>query len=415
MKYIALGFMTMAACFCFYALKAGTPKYRKFIWALYLGIFVFASYLFFSRIITSYYNQQVWDFSAFYLWGKAAVAGYDVYSPENLKIVFNSIKLPPFYLDIFVKEIVDTGFFYPPQSILYFAPLGFLSYYPAYILWMIFNLSFAFASMYLLFRRFEKSDLLSTLVLTATLFFLCSPARLTIMFSQTNFILLFYLLLIEKYANKNVGGIFLALAVVTKPYMLILGVFFLLRKNWGAIIYFMGGMLAITGITFFLFGKSIFLSYILNNPTKRIPPSVFSEEMNQSLHGVLLRAKVISLDHPIVYISVAGGILLLAGLYLLFLLKNKLPHYILPTLLLVGLLIYPATLAYYGVLLLFIIFKFLDKDDQLEIKPYMGAVVIGVVFAVISLSVFACICLLLIILVSKSFLENKIFLKRENS
>jgi hypothetical protein len=202
------------------------------------------------------------------------------------------------------------------------------------------------------------------------------------------------------------SGIWLALAIFTKPYMIIFGLFLLLKKNWGAIIYFIITAIAICGLTMLLFGKSPFVSYIFDNPSQRIPATVFSEDLNQSLHAVLLRAGIVTIDKPLTYLYFVIGILLFTAVYLFFLLKRKLYDYILAVLLLVALLLYPGTLNFYGVLLLFIVYQFFDEGNQLGINPYLNFFIIGVFYCLSSFYLFSDICLLLFIIVLKSLIRT---------
>ena len=394
--------ISIAACVCFYMLKDKKFNIKNIFWVAYLLILAVTSYLFFSKLIGSITNPAVWDFPAFYLYGKVAASGYNFYMPENFHQVYNSLHFPASYYNELANEVLDVGFPYPPPTILYFAPLGFLSYDTALVSWTIFNLFFVVGCIYLIYDQFLRTEKLNGILLIVALFFLFSPVRTTIIFNQTNFILLFYLLLIKKYSDKKISGIFLALAIFTKPYMIIIGLFFLLKRNWGAIVYSILSAAAICGLTLLFFGKSPFLSYIYSSPALRIPKWVFLEKINQSLHGVLLRAQLITHDNPAVYLSIATGILLLAGVYLLMIMKRRLYDYILPILLLVGLLLYPGTLSYYAVLLLFILFQFFNPKSQLGFNSYWHILIIGVIYALSIFHVFWCICILLIVLVLKS-------------
>ena len=203
-------------------------------------------------------HPQVYDFTAFYLYGKVAASGYDFYLPENLHIVFNTLHLPLLDYRGFTEEIVNVGFLYPPPTILLFTPLGFLSYNTALICWTIFNLFFALGCIYLIYDLFFKAYKLNGLMLVAILFFLFSPVRSTVSFSQTNFILLFLLLLMKKYSDRKFAGILLALALFTKPYMIIFGLIFILRKQWKTLIYFIMSSFILVGLTVLLFGKRTF-------------------------------------------------------------------------------------------------------------------------------------------------------------
>jgi hypothetical protein len=94
------------------------------------------------------------------------------------------------------------------------------------------------------------------------------------------------------------------------------------------------------------------------------------------------------------------------GMFSIYLLKRKRYDYIWAILLLVGLLVYPGTLSYYGVLLLFIVFQFFDGTKQLGFKnKYLNTVLIGIFYYLSSVSVFSVIIFLLLILIFKS-LQN---------
>ena len=395
----------VAVIWCFYKLRGKDFSFRNIniVWIIYLILLGASVYTLANAEIYRLNTTEPWDFPCFYLYGKVADAGLNFYSPENFHQVYSTIHFPPSFYTELKSEVLDVGFPYPPPTILYFVPLGFMSYHSALIWWTAVNLCFVAGCIYLIYDQFFRKDKLNGLILITSLFFLFPPVRETVFFSQTNFIALFYILLIGKYSDKKFAGIFLALAIFTKPYMIILGLLFLLKKNWGAILYFILSCLTIIGITLLCFGQSPFLSYIFNNPVKRIPASVFSERIMVSLRAVLLRTKVIHLVNSSEYIAITLCILLLTLAYSLFLTKRKLYDFILPVLLLVGLLLYPGTETHYGVLLLFIIFQFFSEKSQLGFNNvYLNLFIVETAFLLDIVSVFSCICFLLIVIVLKS-------------
>jgi len=399
---------SLAACFCFYLLRDKEFSLKNIIWLIYFAILAVAAYLFLDKVVYRMNHAAMWDFTAFYLYGKVAASGSNFYLPEHYHQVYQSLQLPASFYPELSVEVLNVGFPYPPPTILYFAPLGLLSYDTALICWTIFNLFFVAGCIYLSYDQFFRKYKLNGLILVASLFFLFPPVKTTVTYSQTNFILLFYLLLIKKYSDKKISGVLLALAIFTKPYMIVFGLFLLLKKNWGAIFYSVITGVALCAVAFLFFGKGPFLSYIFDNPSQRIPPEVFSEGLNQSLHAVLLRAGIITIDKPSVYMYIVSGILLPTALYVYFLLKRKLYDYIFSVLLLVALLLYPATLNFYGVLLLVIIYQFFDEENQLGINPYLNFFIIGLFYGLGSYYLFSAICLLLTIVVVKSLIGNVI-------
>ncbi|MEO8416364.1 MAG: glycosyltransferase family 87 protein [Ginsengibacter sp.] len=394
--------LAVASCLCFYFLRSKNKASGKFIWFVYSSILITTFFIFLGNGIYRIYHPQVWDFTAFYLFGKVAASGYNFYLPANFQIVFASLPLPLLDYSGLIQVAVNVGFPYPPTTILLFAPLGFLSYQTAMICWTTFLILLAIGCVYLIYDLFLKKYKLNGLMLAAILFFLLLPVQSTISFSQTNFYLLFFLLLMKKYSNKNFAGIFLALALLAKPYIIVFALIFILRKRWKAMIYFIVSFLSLIGLTVLFFGIGPFITYINDNPANHFPKWVFSEDVNQSLNAVLLRAHFISIDNSITYVYIVFSAFLVTAFYLFYLIRSNLYEHIWAVILLVALLLYPGTLSHYGVLLLFIIFQFFNEKNELGFNRYVNIPIIGIFYYLSSVSLFACICFLLIVLISKS-------------
>ncbi|MEO8763162.1 MAG: glycosyltransferase family 87 protein [Ginsengibacter sp.] len=394
--------LSVLACLCFYIIKSEQATAKKITWLVYALLFTITFSIFTGGIFSRLIHPQVYDFTAFYLYGKVAATGHDYYLPGNLHAAFNMLQLPQLDYAGFQEEIVNVGFLYPPPTILWFAPLGFLSYNTALISWTVFNLFILLGCIYLIYDLFFKQYKLNGLMLVSILVFLFLPVRETVSFSQTNFILLFFLLLMNKYPDRKFAGILLALALFTKPYMIVFLFVFILKKQWNTILYFIMSSLTLVGTTLLLFGKGPFISYIFSNPSKRLPAWVFSEEINQSLHGVLLRNNLITIEDHVSYTCILAGGLLLTAIYLGYLVRRKLYNYLWVALLLTGLLFYPGTLSYYGVLLLFIMFQFFNSKKSLGLPANVNIPVVGIFYYLCSVSVFTCICFLLGIIIFKS-------------
>lgn len=395
--------LALITCTCFYYLKEANNPSKKIIWIIYFLVFFVVSFIFVSYAIYRIFRPEVWDFVCFYLYGKVAVSGHNFYLPENFHLVFNSLDLPFSDYGNFVPEVLNVGFPYPPPTMLYFVPLGFLSFKTALIVWTVFILLFVFGCLYLINKMFFKNCKLNDFLLVSTLSFILLPSLKTITSLQTNFILLFLLLLMRKYADKKISGIFLTLALFTKPYMAIFGLFFLFRLNWQAIIYFIVSTFILIGVTLVFFGKGPFISYMFDNPLHRLPEYVFHGTVYQSLYAILIRNNLIASETKAIYAYIVAGVLSITGCYLFYLLKRKLCDFMWAVLLLVGLMIYPGMLSHYGVLLLFIVFQFFDKKNQLWVNPYLNIPTIGIFYYLSTFSTFASICFLLLVIILKSF------------
>jgi hypothetical protein len=403
-----IAMLAIISSVCYYYIKSDKSDYKKLIWAVHSSLFFVTASIFIFSAFNRINNPQVWDFTCYFLWGKVAALGYNFYLPENSQIVLKTLDIPFQSSDLggFMTEVVNVGFAYPPPTIFYFLPLGYFSYKTALTLWTLFNLIIVSGCLLLIYDQFFRKAKLNGVLLLGTLFFILGPCLSTISFSQTNFILLFLLLLMKKFENNPVNGLFLALAFFTKPYMIIFGLFYLFRSKWKSILYCAVSAVGIIGMTLLVFGKEPIISYIVDNPSHRFPSLMFHEAINQSLHAVLLRNGIISLDSPLVFIIIASGVLILTLVYLFVLIKKRLYDHIWVVLLLVGLLLYPGTLYYYGTLLLFIIFQFFDEKKPLGFKQSLNIPIIGIFFFLSTISVFSTILFLLGIIVIQSLISQ---------
>lgn len=400
---IFIGITAMITCWCYYMLKESKIENKNRIWIIYSILFVFALFFFISPIIERIQTPVIWDYTAFYLYGKIASEGQNFYLPENFHNAFNAAHLPFTHYQDFVEEVLNVGFPYPSPTILYFMPLGYIPYNSGLMYWTIFILIFAIGSIYLIYSMFFKADKLNGLMLVIILFCISTHVRSTILCTQTNFILLFLLLLMRKYYDHKIAGIFLALAFFTKPYMLIFGLFFLFTGRWKAIAYFITSSLLIVASTILIIGKETFFSYFSSNATLRLPNWAFSQPVNQSLHGVLLRANLITIEKPFAYLIISALLLTLLVGYLVFLIKQKKYDYIWVVLLLAGLISYPGTLSHYAVLLFFIIFQFFNTNKPLGINMNLNIPVIGLFYLLSTVSVFSALFFLLSVIIISTF------------
>lgn len=404
-----ISILSMLACFCFFYIRSDRRTYKTLIKGVYYSLFLFVCYSFLSGLNYRIHSFQVWDFTSFYLWGKVAVQGYNFYLPENSQAVFKILNFQTSEdFSEFINAIVNVGFLYPPPTIFYFLPLGLLTYNHAMVAWMIFILVFLLGCIYLVYNQHFKNEQLNGLVLVIILFLIFPSVNETIRFLQTNFIVFFYLLWMRKYADSKYSGIILALAFFTKPYMLIFGIYFLLTKNWKSILYFCATSMVVSFITIAFFGFKTFTSYFTDNPAKRIPSWQFSEQINQSLHAVLLRANVISIDKSFLFILIIILILSFVLVLLFKLLHKKQTDLLWFLLLLTGLLIYPGTLRYYGVSLLFIVFQLFNGKNSIGLNALIIIPFVGLLYYLVSYSVFGSICFLLLFIVLSSLWPEKL-------
>lgn len=402
MTPIGVSFLTVIGCLFYYFLNRDEKKFKLIVQVLFASLFAFVFYMFIMRVNARINAVFVWDFSAWFLWAKVAIQDLNFYLPENLQTVYASLNLPEADYKEFVEAIVNVGFLYPPPTMFLFYLLGYLDYNTALTIWTIFVVLTLFYCIHLIQNQFFSKNILYGLLLVSTVMLLNPSVNFTVYCSQTNFIVLLFILLMQKFANHKVGGIFLALAFFTKPFLLIFGIYFLVTRKWNAIAYFIGTATILSLLSMLAFGTETFMSYFFDNPTQRLPAWTYSEDINQSLNAILLRANILHPENPHIYFIIAAILISLTGLFSIYLQKKGQEEIIWAVLLLIGLLIYPGTLSYYAATLFFVIFQFFDKEKALHLDFRLVIPIIGLLTYINSISVFACILILLFIVIAKT-------------
>jgi hypothetical protein len=138
---------------------------------------------------------------------------------------------------------------------LYFAPLGFLSYSSALLVWTIVNLMAALACIYLIYDQFFKTEKLNGLILVSTLFFLYRSRQPFCIRRQISYCS--YLLLIKNILTKELRGLPGA-GNVYKALCGHSGFIFPVKKNWKAVLYFVLSTAILCGLTFVFLGRRFF-------------------------------------------------------------------------------------------------------------------------------------------------------------
>jgi hypothetical protein len=159
-------------------------------------------------------------------------------------------------------------------------------------------------------------------------------------------------LLVLRDSEKPRAGVFLALGAIVKPYFLFLVGYFLLKKAYKTI--------AVAGVTLVfslllcaaLFGVAPLLTFVASNPASRIPGYVLGEPINQSVAGMILRGANRTLEGSMLTQPLYLGIAMFLGLATLGILRRARAEHGLGLCLLLALLLYPATLAHYSLIII---------------------------------------------------------------
>ncbi len=292
-----------------------------------------------------------WDFRVFWMYGKVLARHGNVYLPseyQEFKELFES--------DIqFTEASLNVGATYPPQSMLLFKPLGFWNIHTAYLLWYVLQTTALVASIELLRRIFLGGSGVWGLGLAALLLFALRGTWVTINFGQTNFLVLLLILLYWRDHERPRAGVWLALGILVKLYVVLLLLYPLLRRQWLVLAWTVVSSLLLAFASLLVAGPTTFFSYFTLHPASHLPNWVYSEGINQSLLAVILRNSNRGLGShgPLAQPLFLALALLLTCVtsWLVYRLRRRL-EYRLALVLVLTLLLYPGTLVHYTVILL---------------------------------------------------------------
>jgi len=348
---------------------AKKQKFDPFVFGILGGI---VSIVIKYRILNFYFtffDIHEWDFLALYIYGKAAADGLAFYDPSSFTNILSTINVPFKVTKDFYDSIILVGCDYPPTSMILFAPLGLLSLKTALAVWRILILSFLVTDIFLIFKIFRTHENKWVhLLIVISLMLIMQSTEQTLYYCQTNFFLLFFILLAYRNMANWKSGMFLALAVVIKPIAAFMSLYFLINRKWKPL-----QSLILTGIILILisisaFGMNNFITFFISPPTLRIPQDWYLDSYNQSLYAFLYRLKIDNsmefLSANISKIYIAASLLLtsLTCIASYKLAKSNIKASFLIFLPL-SLLIYPLFWQHYAVILLPVFFEFISKRN----------------------------------------------------
>ncbi len=324
----------------------------KRLYTIFLAIVVgvFSGYAL-NTVRMNVQNPPEWDYTSFWLNGRMAVQGENFYDAENYHHEIEVKNLST--SDEFHTEIIDVAFWYPPQSILLFLPLGWFSLQSGLIFWYVLQITVLVGVIFLLWRSFLYDDRKLGLLVTTALTLMLYGTFQTIQFAQTGLLLLLLLLLYWHHSNSYKGGIFLALAILVKPLAVVFLLYPLLKRQGRLIVSAIATLAILSIIVIVLFGLNTFTSY---NPLARMPALVYTELVNQSLLSTILRLTHYDFSsrspmmQPIFLI--AALILVVVTTGSIYGLPSHARSWAIGLLIPLALLVYPATLTHYSVMLL---------------------------------------------------------------
>ncbi len=294
-----------------------------------------------------------WDFLGFWLHARTAVLGLSFYDSASTREIAPDLLVS----EQFDREILDTGFWYPPPSMFLFLPLGWFELGHALAFWYALQLALLAANVLLLWRIFFPGGRILELAACAALVFACHGTLSTLGHAQTTFMGLMALLLFWRTRHRFAGGFWACLAMLVKPFLGVVAVCLLLARRWRALSGLVAWTVVLSLASAAVFGAAVFLDFFLRRHAAPKPPWIFSETSNQSMLGYVLRVTESSCEtaadcvtNP-VFLALAFG-LAAATILLGRAVVRAREDWTVSLLLLAALLLYPVSQSFYSLFLI---------------------------------------------------------------
>lgn len=247
-----------------------------------------------------------WDFVCFWLYGHAVTAHANVYAPAT----YHALALPVAVDAAFRREVLDVGFPYPPPSIFLFWPIGYFhNLSAASVVWLSAMLVALAIAIVVVARGYARGSR-STLVAIVALALVLPATGQNIALEQTNFLAVACLAVAFAARRSFVGGVAAAFAVVVKPYLLVVVLWLALRRRWNALLASIATLVIASLASIPLLGPGGLRTFLTENPSTRLPSSVYAEGGAASLYAFLLKLthKNGSLEGPVhdpIFVAIA--------------------------------------------------------------------------------------------------------------
>ena len=291
-----------------------------------------------------------WDLGMWSVYGHAAVAGVDFYTPESIRAAAPAADYSP----AFVDDVFATAFPFPPPTMLLLLPFGWWSLRTAAAVWYALNGLALLAAVGVAWRLFVPGSGTLGLLLVATLTVILRATQSNVALGQWNFLALLFVLLFWRDQGRARAGAWLGGAVFLRTFLVALLAHPLRRREWRTLGAFGATVAGLGLLAVAVFGAPTCAAY-LGTVSDGFLPFVYTESINLSLLATILRmvgfdpTQGSPLANP-VYLGVGGVMTAVTG-WLVW----RLPEAVdwMPGLALsLALLVYPVTLEHYGVLVL---------------------------------------------------------------
>ena len=275
----------------FYAYYSRNEYGRK---EMYRGILFGLASLFLLILvigtIKAIVSKAEWDFLCFYMQGLLGAYKLNFYDAHSFQTLLSHVQFNHTFSDSFKAEILDVGLLSPPVTMLFFAPLTSFDYETSKTIFSILIFLFILLDVVIANQLFFKKERsIHSLLLTFIILILLPGTLETVFYNQTNFFLLFFILLTIKNINKPSAGIYLALSIVIKPITGILFLFFIIHGRWKAAMAFVVTGSLLVAMTAMIWGIHNVTGFFTSPPTSRLPYYLYEQPLNQSIIALFNR------------------------------------------------------------------------------------------------------------------------------
>lgn len=337
-------------------------------------------------IVQNLIQPPEWDILTFWLDGQVGVQGLNFYESAHYQLV----PLPMDVSGSFEEVVLSVGFRYPPQSMFLFLPLGLLDFRSAMFFWYAVQATALVLTVALLWQNFLKDYGRKGLVFAFALVVVMGGTLSTFKFGQTNFLAMLFLLLFWKDRDRARGGIWIILASYIKPFLVLLLIYPILRKNGRTLLGALFALIVTSIITIVAFGAQTFAAFIVDSPVGRLPFTEYTEVANQSILSTILRLTLFDvshgspLSHPL-YLSIAIS---LVGItcWLVYRLREQESSWSVALVLMLALLVYPSSMFHYNVMLVAPLLLLWTYRDQIPVGAWSIGALIVVITVLIPLA-----------------------------
>jgi hypothetical protein len=309
-------------------------------------------------ILINFISPHEWDFLCVYLDARTLVLGFNPYDPAGYAAALPYIQAPIAPSAVFAEEILEVGFKYLPPSMLLYAPLGWLSFEAAHVVWVLLNWGAAIYAGYLLYRMSGWSTQGPWMPwLLVALCLLWTASKPSIHFENSHGLMWLMVMLIWRDRQHRRAALWLTFGMMLKPFYVLMFGYFVLRRHWQTVGLALIGVAATWGLAWLCFGPEPMNAFFFDNPNQRVPTFQFTTLVNHSLLSNLVRWTDFDFtqDHSPLHMPLfwgIGGFIGVLSVAVATLLPRKREVWSMALLLAVAVILYPGSLKPYSLLLL---------------------------------------------------------------